>query len=177
LDWNGARQSVGLGEGRDMYYLGPNGARWLARLDRARGVLIHAPNGDFNASHPDDYMDYRNWSNQNVASPKLRDCGVTAAGAGAGTAAARPCDDPRTQAAMDQWLAQASPPENQRPGWNVRYDSWGRLVGRTPSTTISGLPQGVDTPLSRCEYLLSIASRLNSSNLGTLQAYLQQRLR
>ncbi|MCK6685526.1 MAG: hypothetical protein L6R30_24265 [Thermoanaerobaculia bacterium] len=88
-----------------------------------------------------------------------------------------PCSDRRTQGILDDWLAAANPPENQRPGWSVRYDSWGRLVGRTPTNTISGLPQGVDTPLTQCEYLLSIAASLNSTNLGTLQSYLDKKLR
>jgi hypothetical protein len=87
------------------------------------------------------------------------------------------CADPRTQMVMDQWLSGATPPENAQPGWNLRYDTWGRLVGSTPSATITGLPQGVDTPLSRCEYLWSIASRLTSANLGSLRDYVQARVR
>jgi hypothetical protein len=87
------------------------------------------------------------------------------------------CSDSRTQGVMDEWLSAATPPENQRPGWSVRYDSWGRLVGRTPTNTLVGLPQGVDTNLTRCEYLWSIATTLNSTNLGTLKAYVEQRVR
>jgi hypothetical protein len=94
-----------------------------------------------------------------------------------GTRAGGICADPRTQAVMDQWLSRANPPDNTRPGWNVHYDSWGRLVGRTPSTTLTGLPQGIDTKLTRCEYLWSIAASLNSTNLGTLRDYLHNRLR
>lgn len=97
------------------------------------------------------------------------------AGSGGGSAGGGPCADPRTQVLMDQWLSQADPPENTRPGWSVRYDSWGRLVGRTPSSTITGLPQGVDTPLTRCEYLWSIADALRSTNLGTLRQYVERR--
>lgn len=78
---------------------------------------------------------------------------------------------------MDEWLSLATPPENQRQGWSVRYDSWGRLVGRTPTNTLIGLPQGVDTNLTRCEYLWSIAASLNSTNAGTLKAYVEQRVR
>jgi hypothetical protein len=78
---------------------------------------------------------------------------------------------------MDDWLGRANPPDNRRWGWNVRYDAWGRIVGRTPNSTITGLPQGVDTRLTRCEYLWSIAAQLDSTNLGTLQAYLTQRPR
>ena len=87
------------------------------------------------------------------------------------------CADPRTQAIMDEWLAQANPPENQQPRWNVRYDSWGWLVGTSPTATLSGLPWGVDTKLTRCEYLWSIAATLSSTNLGTMKSYVEQRLR
>ena len=87
------------------------------------------------------------------------------------------CADSRTQGVMDEWLSLATPPENQRQGWSVRYDSWGRLVGRTPTNTLIGLPQGVDTNLTRCEYLWSIAATLNSTNAGTLKAYVEQRVR
>ena len=48
-----------------------------------------------------------------------------------GTGGGGICSDPRTQAVMDEWLSRANPPDNTRPGWNVRYDSWGRMVGRT----------------------------------------------
>ena len=86
------------------------------------------------------------------------------------------CADPRTLATMDQWLASANPPENQRPGWSVRYEAWGRLVGNTPTNTlaVNGPP---DTRLSRCEWLWSISTSLRSTNLGTLRDYLQDRLR
>ena len=87
------------------------------------------------------------------------------------------CDDLRTQALMDEWLANANPPENRQRGWQVRYDSWGRLVGQSPSAIITGLPQGVDTRLTRCEYLWSIAVTLRSTNLGTLREYVEQRRR
>lgn len=100
--------------------------------------------------------------------------GGGAPGSPGGSGAGGPCADPRLQAVMDQWLALANPPDNTRPGWSVRYDSWGRLVGRTPSSTITGLPQGVDTPLTRCEYLRSIAGSLGSTNLGTLRQYLER---
>ncbi len=87
------------------------------------------------------------------------------------------CANPRTQAIMDEWLSLANPPNNQLPGWNVHYDTWGRLVGSSPSAILTGLPQGVDTRLSRCEYLWSIAAALNSTNIGTMRSYLEQKLR
>lgn len=91
-------------------------------------------------------------------------------GGAAGPPAARGiCDDPRTLALMDEWLARAIPP--QEPGESLRYEAWGRLVGRsrTATITVSGPP---DTRLSRCEYLWQIAPQLRSTNLGTLRAYL-----
>jgi hypothetical protein len=81
------------------------------------------------------------------------------------------CADPRTLARMDEWLARADPPENLQRGWSVRYEPWGRIVGRSPSNSIavSGPP---DTSLTRCQWLLARAASLNSTNLGTLAAYL-----
>ena len=83
------------------------------------------------------------------------------------------CDDPRTLAIMDEWLARAIPP--QQPGESLRYEAWGRRVGRslTAINTVSGPP---DTRLTRCEYLWQYASKLFSSNgLGTLREYVERR--
>ena len=85
------------------------------------------------------------------------------------------CSDPRTLAAMDEWLNRAIPPQNS--GDNLRYDPWGRQVGSTSTSTIrtSGQP---DTPLSRCDWLWQYSSTLRSSNnLGTLRDYVSQRVR
>lgn len=82
------------------------------------------------------------------------------------------CDDPRTLSIMDEWLARAIPP--QKPGESLRYEPWGRLVGRslTANVTVSGPP---DTPLTRCKYLWQHASQLRSTSLGTLKEYVEQR--
>jgi hypothetical protein len=84
------------------------------------------------------------------------------------------CDDPRTLAIMDEWLARAIPLENQRQGYYLRYEAWGRLVGRTPSNsiTVNGSP---DTRMSRCEWLWYYSAGLRSTNLGTLSVYVQRR--
>ena len=84
------------------------------------------------------------------------------------------CDDPRTQSIMDEWLARAIPP--QKPGESLRYESWGRLVGRTLTNVITA-PYPPDTHLTRCEYLWQHASQLRSTNLGTLKEYVEQRRR
>lgn len=84
------------------------------------------------------------------------------------------CANPRVLSLMDEWLGAALPP--QKEGEALRYEAWGRLVGRSLSATITvnGPP---DTPLSRCEYLWSIAAQLNSTNgLGTLKEYVEKRL-
>ncbi len=82
------------------------------------------------------------------------------------------CDDPRTLSIMDEWLATAIPP--QKPGESLRYESWGRLVGRslTATITVSGPP---DSPLTRCQYLWQRAANLRSTNRGTLKEYVEQR--
>jgi hypothetical protein len=94
----------------------------------------------------------------------------------AGGQAGGGCTDPRTLTIMDEWLAGADPPDNQRPGWSVHYEAWGRLVGRTPtnSLTVNGPP---DTRLSRCEWLWANSTGLQSTNLGTLREYLLSRSR
>lgn len=73
--------------------------------------------------------------------------------------------------------AQREPPRERLAGWRVRCDACGWRVGRTPGATITGLPRGVETPMSRCDDLWSIAGRRNSTNLGTLQSYVTARLR
>lgn len=92
---------------------------------------------------------------------------------GGGVAAGGICDDPNTERIMDDWLARANPPDNLQPGWSVRYEKWGRLVGETPTNTIktSGPP---DTNKTRCEWLADLAPSLKSTNLGTLQEYLDK---
>jgi len=93
---------------------------------------------------------------------------------GEGGTAGGICANPRVLGLMDEWLAAAVPP--QKEGESLRYEAWGRLVGRslTATITVNGPP---DTPLSRCEYLWSIAGHLNSTNgLGTLKEYVEKRL-
>lgn len=83
------------------------------------------------------------------------------------------CGDPRTLSIMDEWLATAIPP--QKPGESLRYEAWGRLVGKSLSATltVSGPP---DTSLSRCEYLWLHAPELQSTNgLGTLKEFVEKR--
>jgi len=85
------------------------------------------------------------------------------------------CANPRVQQLMDEWLNQAIPPHPE--GWNVHYESWGRLVGTTPTNTITvnGKP---DTQLSRCEWLWQQGPNLKSANgLGTLPEYVNAHLR
>jgi hypothetical protein len=108
---------------------------------------------------------------------KTRQCGTTPLTPPVVPGGGGLCADPRTQSVMDEWLMRANPPENLQSGWNVHYDTWGRLVGRTPHTTLAGLPQGVDTRLTRCQYLWSIAATLGSTNLGTQKQYVEQRIR
>jgi protein gp37 len=178
LDWNDAGQSVSLTAGKDIYYKGWGGSRWVARLDRARNTFIHAPNGDFSKAHTDDFMNYVDASGRNVTSPHLSQCGASTGGDTKNTGAAGLggiCSDPRALAIMDEWLARAIPP--QRPGESLRYESWGRLVGRSLTATVT-VPGKPDTPLTRCEYLWVNSPNLTStSGLGTLRQYVEQRLR
>jgi hypothetical protein len=94
-------------------------------------------------------------------------------GSSGGIGAGGICADPRTLGLMDEWLAAAIPP--QKEGESLRYEAWGRLVGRslTALITVNGPP---DTPLSRCEYLWLHAAELTSTNgLGTLKEYVEKR--
>lgn len=85
-----------------------------------------------------------------------------------------PLSDPRLLGIMDQWLAQAKPPQQQDE--NLRYEEWGRLVGtsRSAKVTVNGPP---DTKLSRAEYLWGRAAELRSTNLGTLREYVVAKLK
>jgi hypothetical protein len=91
-----------------------------------------------------------------------------------GSAGGGVCADPRTLAIMDEWLGRAIPLQNRRPGWSVRYDSWGRLVGRSPTAVMnaSGSP---DTSMTRCEYLWRYTADRGSINLGSLREYVERR--
>jgi hypothetical protein len=83
------------------------------------------------------------------------------------------CSNPKVLQLMDEWLSLAIPP--QGPNDRLRYESWGRLVGETPTNILrtSGPP---DTRLSRCEYLWEQSSNLRSTNgLGTLREYVQSK--
>ncbi len=71
---------------------------------------------------------------------------------------------------MDQWLAQAIPP--QKPGESLRYEPWGRLVGRWLTAVITA-PNPPGTRLTRCERLWEHAGSLQAANgLGALREYL-----
>lgn len=85
------------------------------------------------------------------------------------------CADRRTQGLMDEWLKGAIPVENRTPGYNLRYEPWGRLVGTSPTANITA-PNPPDTDLSRCEWLWRQAGKLGSTNLGTLREYIERRL-
>lgn len=91
---------------------------------------------------------------------------------GPGTGARGMCDDPKTLVIMDEWLSRAMPP--QREGESLRYEAWGRLIGRSQSATITA-PEPPETRLSRCEYLWEHAAELRSTNLGTLRDYVNAR--
>lgn len=62
---------------------------------------------------------------------------------------------------MDEWLARAI--LSQAPNNSLRYEAWGRMVGRARSAnvTVPGFP---DTRLTRCEWLWQYASQLYSMN-------------
>jgi hypothetical protein len=75
---------------------------------------------------------------------------------------------------MDEWLTRAVPP--QQPGESLRYEPWGRLVGRSVTAEIRA-PSPPDTPLTRCQWLWQYAGGMRSTNgLGTLRDYVLQRL-
>ncbi len=98
--------------------------------------------------------------------------GVSGGGPPGGGAAGGMCDDPRTLAIMDEWLGRALPLQSE--GESLRYESWGRLIGRSKSATIT-VPGPPDTRLSRCEYLWQYAAQLQSTNLGNLRDYVTAR--
>lgn len=101
--------------------------------------------------------------------------GTGTGSSGGGTGGGGICADPRTLQIMDEWLSRAIPP--QPAGSNLRYEAWGRVVGRSPSSTVTvnGKP---DTRLTRCEWLWQYSTQLSSTNgLGTLAEYVNSRLK
>ncbi|MEA2240142.1 MAG: eukaryotic-like serine/threonine-protein kinase [Thermoanaerobaculia bacterium] len=153
-------------------------------LSSVNGRWSRAADGQFTIRWDNGYVDVlrlspdgRRLSGKNAQGTVISGDRTTACeGAGnsnATTSAGGACSDPRTMARIDEWLTRASPPENREPGWSVRYEPWGRIIGRTPTNTIatSGPP---DTSLTRCEYLLARAASLRSINLGTLRDYLSR---
>ena len=110
---------------------------------------------------------YGGWPGSFVFVGGISGGGVPGTGAAGGI-----CDDPKTLAIMDEWLGRALPPQSE--GESLRYESWGRLVGRSKSATIT-VPGPPDTRLSRCEYLWQYAAQLQSTNLGNLRDYVTSR--
>jgi hypothetical protein len=86
------------------------------------------------------------------------------------------CDNPRTLAIMDEWLARAVPlPAG--PGYSLRYDPWCRPNGQTPTATLRS-PNRPDTDLPRCDYLwYNCGEKPSANGLGTLREYLLKNLK
>ena len=94
----------------------------------------------------------------------------------AGRRSSHICDQPGAADAVDDWLRHAAPPppSGLAEYRDARYDEWGRLrptTARTPA-----MPP--DTDLSRCQWIWarSDARFAGSLNLGSLDAYVVQRL-
>ena len=86
------------------------------------------------------------------------------------------CDQPGTADAVDEWLRRAAPPppSGLAEYQNAYYDEWGRL---TPSA-IRAPVAPPNTDMSRCRWIWarSDARFSGSLNLGSLDAYVIQRL-
>jgi len=85
------------------------------------------------------------------------------------------CADPRTIGFMDEWLSRAVPTGEG----TYRFDSWARTIGRNSSSTVEavkGTPVDPYTWATRCDFLLSVADALDSTNLGNMGAYVRGRL-
>jgi hypothetical protein len=111
-------------------------------------------------------------ANGNTGGPWNGNCQTPSNGSTA--SAAGICDNPQTISIMDEWLRTASPVENRTAGYNLRYESWGRLIGSSPTANISA-PNPPDTDLTRCEWLWKQADKLRSTNLGNLREYVERR--
>jgi hypothetical protein len=82
------------------------------------------------------------------------------------------CENPRTEQLMNDWLSRAIVP--QPPGSSLRYDCWGRAVGRAAPGTIT-TNQNPDTDgRLRCNYLFDHSHLYPSTNLGTMREYLDR---
>jgi beta-lactam-binding protein with PASTA domain len=77
---------------------------------------------------------------------------------------------------IEHWLANADPLENAQPGYDLKYDKWGSVSGKTPNGTItlSGKPAdaGADSP----DYVWARANIMSSLNLCTLKEYVTRKL-
>jgi hypothetical protein len=147
-------------------YLSWDNARWTAKV--VNGRFVHAPNDDWNRPHDDVILNYYDWNGAR-GTVNIRDCARGAGGAAGGI-----CDDPAVLAIIDDWLRTAIPP--QKAGESLRYERWGRMVGRSLTATINA-PNPPDTHLSRCNYLWQRADSLRSTNIGTLREYVENRRR
>ena len=153
-----------LQRGRFKFVMNPDGQSWTGEWWDANGVSGGAWNGTC-AGNTSDPSSTRGSSGSDTAGTGAGNAGVRNAGG--------ICDNPQILAIMDQWLFSAKPLENQKPGYNLRYEAWGRLVGTTPSTALSVAGQP-DTDLTRCEWLWQQSGNLHSTNLGTLREYVQR---
>jgi hypothetical protein len=68
-----------------------------------------------------------------------------------GTGGAGICQNPRTEQLMNDWLARAIP--RQKPGASLRYDCWGRAIGRATSGVITANQRPDTDGRVRCDYL------------------------
>jgi len=80
------------------------------------------------------------------------------------------CYDPKILTLMDEWLARAIPP--QHPAEELRYDPWGRLIGKSHTGAVLEASLPPHTKLARCDWLWYHSATLRSTNgLGTLREY------
>ena len=154
--------------------------RWQYPNGRWGGVrFVHDGNGTFSG----------NWGEKDAAltskwTGKCTTLGPVSCGAGgfsgmcaavSGTGGTGICQNPRTEQLMNEWLSRAILP--QKPGSSLRYDCWGRAVGRAATGTITA-NQNPDTDgRVRCDYLRDHSHLYPSTNLGTMREYLDRNLR
>ncbi len=81
-----------------------------------------------------------------------------------------PWNDPRVQAAIDEWLRIAIPTTAATKPGHWSFDEWGHLLG--PGITITGNPTGV----TRHEFMWGKRAKYDSLNACTLAEFIDRRL-
>ncbi len=86
---------------------------------------------------------------------------------------------PERDGLIRQWISAAEPPLNALKGYNLHYNKWGVMIGRTNSGIISATPGRPDNSagMRSEDYLWGYRTQLDSVNHCTLEEFVMANLR